>query len=92
MDQIDPHSRYLVERVERMEREIETHRGILAGLVTKTAVFDEVVGHINSTLTNIQKSISKTNSDLQWATRLVLGALILGVVGFVVKGGLSLVP
>jgi hypothetical protein len=92
MDQIDPHARYLVERLERVEREVETHRGILAGLVTKTAVFDEVVGHINTTLINIQASISKTSSDLTWATRLVIGAVILGVIGFIVKGGLALVP
>ncbi len=41
---------------------------------------------------NIEKSLTEIQSGITWITRLVLGAIILGAVGFLISGGFSVKP
>jgi len=91
MDQGE-NNRYIVERLERVEREVESHRGIISGLVTKTAVFDEVVNNINRSLSDIQVKISSTNSTISRVGWILISGVLVAAVTFVVKGGLNVVP
>ena len=55
----------------------------LAQLETRGAVDDVHRG-------NVEKRLTEIEDTLKWLVRLILGALVLGVVAFALRGGLEL--
>lgn len=86
-----PHDQYLVERLDRVEREVEHHRSVIAALVTKGEVTDTLLSGIKDTLKEIKDQITKTQSTISRVGWIFLSGFALAVVAFVVKGGLALV-
>lgn len=80
---------HLADRLDRVEREVEHHRGLINSLVTKTAVTETVVESINRALEDIRTQIGKTNSTINRVAWLIISALVLAVVGFIVNGGIA---
>tara|TARA_R110000751_G_scaffold65483_2_gene133952 strand:+ start:7132 stop:7341 length:210 start_codon:yes stop_codon:yes gene_type:complete len=54
--------------------------------VTKIEMSAAVAGVHN---TNVEKRLSAIEDTLKWLVRLVFGALVLAIIGFVISGGLS---
>lgn len=51
---------------------------------------DEQFKHLDERFDNLDKKITALNDTLTWITRLVLGAIVLAVVAFMVRGGFNL--
>ncbi|RWB08767.1 MAG: hypothetical protein EOQ39_18860 [Mesorhizobium sp.] len=92
----DQHDQYLVERINRVERELEAQKAIITGLVTKSAVTDTLLEGIRDALKDIKEQITQTRSSISRVGFIFLAAFVTSFVGalvlFIVKGGLSLVP
>lgn len=58
--------------------------------VEMQARYDEQKLHIDSRFDALDKKITEIGSDLKWASRTFIGAIILAVAAFVIKGGLNL--
>jgi hypothetical protein len=65
----------LNERVDGLERRV-------AAMETATAV-------ANAHNQNVEKRLSAIEDTLKWLVRLILGALLLGLIGFIVSGGIA---
>lgn len=63
-------------------RRLDMHETRLTKLETVSAVAAERSEHI-------QKSLDKIESSQSWLIRLVLGGIIMGVIAFLLKGGLN---
>lgn len=86
-----PHDQYIVERLDRVEREIEHHRTVIAALVTKGEVTDTLLSGIKDTLKEIKDQITKTQSTISRVGWLFLAPVAGAIVLFIAKGGLALV-
>lgn len=64
----------VTERVESLERRM-----------TKIEMSNAVAGVHN---TNVEKRLSAIEDTLKWLVRLVFGALVLAIIGFVIGGGI----
>lgn len=51
---------------------------------------DEQFKHLDERFDNLDKKITALNDTLTWITRSVLGAIVLAVVAFMVRGGFNL--
>lgn len=69
-------------RISHIEQNTVQIEGRLSALETKSAV--DVVHH-----GNVEKRLGGIEDTLKWLVRLIIGALVLAVIGFVVGGGLS---
>lgn len=48
---------------------------------------DEQWKHMDNRFNELEKKISGVSDTLVWVVRLIIGALVLGVIGFMLKGG-----
>lgn len=69
-------------RVAEAHARIDVQEGRITKLETHAAVATERSEHI-------QKSLDKIESGQSWLIRLILGAIILAVIAFAMKGGLN---
>lgn len=73
---------HIAAKVEQNDTKIEALTGRVAKLETDSAVRDERMVGISTSLTKIENSISK----VAW---LIITAIIGGIMAFILKGGLS---
>lgn len=73
---------HLNERLRDAHSRLDRHDGRLSALETHTAA--EAVR-----AQNIEQSLEDIKGGITWITRLVLGAIILGAVGFALAGGFN---
>jgi hypothetical protein len=66
-----------------MENDLHDMRDRVAKLEVSNAV--DAVNH-----EGVDKRLSSIESTLQWLVRLIIGALILALVGFIVGGGVAI--
>jgi len=70
-------------RLGSMENDLHDMRDRVAKLEVSNAV--DAVNH-----ESVDKRLSSIESTLQWLVRLIIGALILALVGFIVGGGVAI--
>lgn len=87
----DQHDQYLVERINRVERELENQKTIVTGLVTKSAVTDTLLEGIRDALKDIKDQITQARSTVSRIGWIFLTAFVGSIVLFIVNGGLALV-
>lgn len=64
-----------IDRVEALERRV-------GGIEMSAAI-------ANVHNTNVEKRLSSIEDTLKWLVRLILGALVLGLLGFIISGGVA---
>lgn len=79
MTDLHPHH---LERISQAHQRLDAHDGRLVLLETHAAVSAERSQHIQNSLTDIKGGIT-------WITRLVLGGLVMGAIGFLLSGGFN---
>ena len=50
---------------------------------------DEQWKHMDNRFNDLEKKISGVSDTLVWVVRLIIGALVLGIIGFMLKGGFN---
>lgn len=78
-------TQHALQRIDQAHQRLDKHDTRLTSLETHTAVATERAE-------NIKKSLDKIESGQSWIIRLVLGGLIMGVIAFLLKGGLNVAP
>jgi uncharacterized protein YeeX (DUF496 family) len=68
------------QRVERIEKDVQDNRRDISDLKTRLAVAENNIQEIKTDLSSIK-------SNTAWIIRLILGAIILAVIGFLLSGG-----
>lgn len=71
-----------IQRIDQAHQRLDKHDSRLITLETHTAVATERAK-------NIEKSLDDIKGGQTWLIRLVIGAILLGVVAFILKGGLN---
>lgn len=66
-------------------RRLDAHEGRITRVETRMAVSEERYDHIRA-------SLDKIENGQTWITRLILAGFAAALIGFVVKGGLNVVP
>jgi chromosome segregation ATPase len=69
-------------RVDKLEGEIREVRSELSDVKTRLAVAESNIKDIKADLTSIK-------SNTAWIIRLIIGAIVLAIVGFIIQGGLN---
>ena len=67
-------------RFSASETRLGSHDQRLSALETQQAVSEERATHI-------RKSLDKIESGIGWANKLIIGGILAGVVGFLIRGG-----
>lgn len=67
-------------RLKSQEGRLDGHDGRIRQLETQQAVSAERAE-------NIQKSLTKIEDGIGWANKLIIGGILAGVVGFLIRGG-----
>lgn len=70
------------QRIVRLENDVTEHKRDIGDLKTRLAVAENNIQEIKGDLTSIK-------SNTNWIIRLILGAIILAVIGFIMQGGLE---
>lgn len=71
-----------LQRIDQAHQRLDQHDTRLTKLETHTAVATERAEHI-------QKSLDKIENGQSWLIRLVIGAMVVAVIAFALKGGLN---
>ena len=69
-------------RLKSQEGRLDGHDGRIRQLETQQAVSAERAE-------NIQKSLTKIEDGIGWANKLIIGGILAGVVGFLIRGGFN---
>ena len=62
----------------------------VGSLETRLNAIEKDLAVTTSEFLSLKSDLSEIKGSLTWVTRLILGALILGIVGFITAGGLNL--
>jgi hypothetical protein len=73
------------ERIKEAHQRLDRHEGRIGALETNSAAEKVLVQ-------NIEQSLSDIKGGITWITRLIIGAIILGAVGFALAGGFNVGP
>lgn len=73
------------DRIAQAHQRLDAHDGRITRIETRVAVSEERGEHIKATLEEIK-------SGQTWITRLILAGFAAALIGFIVKGGLNVVP
>lgn len=68
---------------------LDKHEGRLTQLETQTAVAAERDRNIQMTLGEIKGGLGEIKGTISWITRLVIGGIVMGAVGFLIAGGFN---
>lgn len=71
-----------IDSIRQAHQRLDQHDNRLTKLETHTAVAAERSEHI-------QKSLDKIESGQSWIIRLVIGAIVIAIITFAIKGGLN---
>jgi hypothetical protein len=72
----------LEKRVDKLENELRDLKNVAMDNRTRIAVAE-------SNITDIKADLSSIKQDTNWIIRLIIGAIILAIVGFIMQGGLK---
>jgi hypothetical protein len=72
----------LEKRVDKLETELREVKNIAMDNRTRIAVAE-------SNITDIKADLSSIKQDTNWIIRLIIGAIILAIIGFLISGGLK---
>ena len=68
--------------IEENKRDITQNRGDIMELKTRLAIAENNIQDIKGELTSIK-------SNTTWIIRLIIGAMVLAIIGFIISGGAS---
>lgn len=68
----------IAHRVRALEGRTDEHSDVIQGVLTTQATMLEA-------LTGIRKAVESTDGKIEWATRLIMGAVLLAVLALVLK-------
>lgn len=73
-------------KLEVMGREIDSLKTDLRTLESKVAVLDTRTSINERDINNIHDQLRKIDNNTTWILRLIIGAIVLAVIGLVIKG------
>lgn len=70
------------QRLTRMEQDIQDNRYDISDIKTRLAVAE-------NNIQDIKVDLGSIKSNTTWIIRLIIGAIVLAVIGFIMQGGLK---